>query len=60
MLSLVKLYARSIWHTMMGGKGGLTIWGPDAEEHCMFSSLAEVSDNLIHLVRSPSSKNKAD
>ncbi|EAU91431.2 MMS2 [Coprinopsis cinerea okayama7 len=29
MLSLVKLYARSIWHTLMGGSGGLSIWSPD-------------------------------
>ncbi|KAJ3513423.1 hypothetical protein NLJ89_g2960 [Agrocybe chaxingu] len=31
-LSLVKLYARSIWHTMTGGKNGLNLWGPDEEE----------------------------
>ncbi|KAF8161262.1 hypothetical protein B0H34DRAFT_372708 [Crassisporium funariophilum] len=31
-LSLGKLYARSIWHTLMGGKGGLNIWGPDEDE----------------------------
>ncbi|KAJ7076842.1 hypothetical protein B0H15DRAFT_892952 [Mycena belliarum] len=31
-LSLVKLYARSIWHTLMGGKGGLNIWTLDDEE----------------------------
>ncbi|KAJ3715938.1 hypothetical protein DFJ43DRAFT_1101399 [Lentinula guzmanii] len=24
--SLVKLYVRSIWHSMLGGKGGLNIW----------------------------------
>ncbi|KAJ4493785.1 HCP-like protein [Lentinula edodes] len=24
--SLAKLYVRSIWHTMLGGKGGLNIW----------------------------------
>ncbi|KAG6855982.1 hypothetical protein H0H87_008662 [Tephrocybe sp. NHM501043] len=31
-LSLGKLYLRSIWHTLMGGKGGLNIWSPDEEE----------------------------
>ncbi|KIM40271.1 hypothetical protein M413DRAFT_446444 [Hebeloma cylindrosporum] len=31
-LSLAKLYARSFWHTIMGGSGGLNIWGPDEEE----------------------------
>lgn len=31
-LSLVKLYARSIWHTLMGGKGGLNIWTLDDDE----------------------------
>ncbi|PFH52111.1 hypothetical protein AMATHDRAFT_74407 [Amanita thiersii Skay4041] len=29
MLSLIKLYAKSIWHTMMGGTGGLDIWNGD-------------------------------
>ncbi|KAG6920181.1 hypothetical protein DXG01_004950 [Tephrocybe rancida] len=32
LLSLGKLYLRSIWHTLMGGKGGLNIWSPDEEE----------------------------
>ncbi|TFK26490.1 HCP-like protein [Coprinopsis marcescibilis] len=32
MLSLVKLYLRSIWHTMMGGTGGLNIWYPEESE----------------------------
>ena len=31
-LSLAKLYARSIWHTLMGGHGGLNIWNPDEDE----------------------------
>ncbi|KAJ7188635.1 hypothetical protein C8R46DRAFT_1055361 [Mycena filopes] len=31
-LSLVKLYARSIWHTLMGGTGGLNIWTLDEDE----------------------------
>lgn len=30
-LSLIKLYARSIWHTMLGGTEGLDIWGDDSE-----------------------------
>ncbi|KAI1783963.1 HCP-like protein [Ganoderma leucocontextum] len=32
LLSLLKLHARSIWHTLMGGKGGLTIWDGEEEE----------------------------
>ncbi|KAJ6593532.1 HCP-like protein [Mycena capillaripes] len=31
-LSLIKLYARSIWHTLMGGEGGLNLWTLDDEE----------------------------
>ncbi|RDB24755.1 Protein sel-1 1 [Hypsizygus marmoreus] len=31
LLSLGKLYLRSIWHTLMGGKGGLNIWNPEEE-----------------------------
>ncbi|KAM5533642.1 hypothetical protein V8D89_012690 [Ganoderma adspersum] len=31
LLSLVKLHARSVWHTLMGGAGGLTIWDGDEE-----------------------------
>ncbi|KAH9485480.1 putative Sel1-like repeat-containing protein C1B3.10c [Psilocybe cubensis] len=30
-LSLGKLYVRSIWHTLMGGQGGLSLWGSDEE-----------------------------
>lgn len=28
-LSLGKLYIRSIWHTVTGGQNGLNIWTPD-------------------------------
>jgi SEL1 protein len=35
-LSLVKLYARSIWHTITGGQGGLNIWTLDDDEYCEF------------------------
>ncbi|KDR75713.1 hypothetical protein GALMADRAFT_69060 [Galerina marginata CBS 339.88] len=31
-LSLAKLYMRSAWHTLMGGTGGLNLWGPDDDE----------------------------
>ena len=31
LLSLVKLYTRSIWHTLTGGKNGLSLWGNDAD-----------------------------
>ena len=37
-LSLAKLYARSIWHTLTGGDGGLKIWGSDEDETGMFVS----------------------
>ena len=35
-LSLAKLYARSIWHTLMGGHGGLNIWSPEEDEIGIF------------------------
>lgn len=31
-LSLWKLYTKSIWHTLMGGKGGLNIWDLEEDE----------------------------
>ncbi|KAI0783062.1 HCP-like protein [Abortiporus biennis] len=31
-LSLVKLYLRSVWHTLLGGTDGLSLW-PYGEEH---------------------------
>ncbi|KAJ7647649.1 hypothetical protein FB45DRAFT_894034 [Roridomyces roridus] len=31
-LSLIKLYAKSIWHSLMGGQDGLNIWTLDEEE----------------------------
>ncbi|KAF6760305.1 hypothetical protein DFP72DRAFT_102262 [Ephemerocybe angulata] len=31
-LSLGKLYLRSIWHTLTGGKNGLNLWYPDETE----------------------------
>ncbi|THU78924.1 HCP-like protein [Dendrothele bispora CBS 962.96] len=31
-LSLTKLYLRSIWHTLMGGQDGLSLWTLDEEE----------------------------
>ncbi|KAF8967950.1 hypothetical protein BDZ97DRAFT_1802104 [Flammula alnicola] len=31
-LSLGKLYARSFWHTLTGGTGGLNLWAPDEDE----------------------------
>lgn len=36
LLSLIKLYARSIWHTLQGGQNGLSLWGHD-EDKCMES-----------------------
>ncbi|CCM01008.1 uncharacterized protein FIBRA_03056 [Fibroporia radiculosa] len=31
-LSLLKLHARSLWHTLMGGSNGLSLWGRDSSE----------------------------
>ena len=31
-LSLFKLYAKSIWHTLSGGKDGLNLWTSDEED----------------------------
>jgi SEL1 protein len=31
-LSLFKLYAKSFWHTLRGGKGGLNLWTSDEED----------------------------
>ncbi|CAL1711319.1 unnamed protein product [Somion occarium] len=30
-MSLIKLHARSLWHTLLGGSNGLDFWGNDAE-----------------------------
>jgi SEL1 protein len=32
LLSLVKLYARSLWYTLQGGKDGLNLWKYDADK----------------------------
>ncbi|KAJ7594970.1 hypothetical protein C8J56DRAFT_1002681 [Mycena floridula] len=32
LLSLLKLYMRSFWHTLLGGKGGLNIWDLEEDE----------------------------
>jgi SEL1 protein len=32
-LSLGKLYLRSFWHTLIGGKGGVSIWNAGSEDH---------------------------
>ncbi|KAG1721409.1 hypothetical protein EDB19DRAFT_1898333 [Suillus lakei] len=32
LLSLVKLYARSLWYTLQGGKDGLNLWTYDADK----------------------------
>ncbi|KAI0687874.1 HCP-like protein [Cerioporus squamosus] len=35
LMSLIKLHARSIWHTLMGGQNGLTIWDGEDDEHSL-------------------------
>ena len=42
-LSLAKLYARSIWHTLMGGTGGLNLWSPDEDEIGTFVWLTRIT-----------------
>ncbi|KAH7883181.1 hypothetical protein F5I97DRAFT_1902756 [Phlebopus sp. FC_14] len=32
LLSLIKLYARSVWHTLHGGKNGLNLWSHDEDK----------------------------
>ncbi|KAF9228392.1 HCP-like protein [Gyrodon lividus] len=32
LLSLIKLYTRSIWHTLQGGKNGLSLWSYDEDK----------------------------
>ncbi|KAJ6589807.1 hypothetical protein DFH09DRAFT_1140159 [Mycena vulgaris] len=41
-LSLFKLYVRSIWHTLMGGKGGLNIWTLDEDDISMPPKAADI------------------
>lgn len=31
-LSLIKLYAKSLWHTFQGGENGLDLWGYDEDK----------------------------
>ncbi|KII95703.1 hypothetical protein PLICRDRAFT_150569 [Plicaturopsis crispa FD-325 SS-3] len=38
MLSLVKLHARSFWHTLMGGKGGLSLWQDEDDDDSFFQT----------------------
>ncbi|KAI0629048.1 HCP-like protein [Trametes polyzona] len=32
LLSLIKLHARSLWHTLMGGENGISFWDDDGDE----------------------------
>lgn len=41
LLSLVKLHIRSIWHTLMGGQNGLTIWDDDEESSTLPSPVPQ-------------------
>lgn len=48
LMSLMKLHARSIWHTLMGGQNGLTIWDGEEESstfHHVASSCSRLSDH---------------
>ncbi|KAG6889928.1 hypothetical protein C0992_003523, partial [Termitomyces sp. T32_za158] len=44
-LSLGKLYIRSFWHTLMGGKGGLNIWS--SEDDLLDATTTVSSDRQI-------------
>ncbi|KAK7045626.1 ERAD-associated protein [Paramarasmius palmivorus] len=46
LISLAKLYIRSIWHTLLGGEGGLSIWSLDEEE------AAQSYDKRVHELES--------
>lgn len=46
-LSLVKLHARSIWHTLTGGKNGLDLWSFDEETGRSGGSLLRIGTNLL-------------
>lgn len=37
--SLAKLYVRSIWHTILGGKGGLNIWFDEEDSEIQLGAL---------------------
>ncbi|KAF9268703.1 HCP-like protein [Marasmius fiardii PR-910] len=42
--SLAKLYIRSIWHTLMGGEGGLNLWAFDEEEAPLYHDPPKVQE----------------
>ncbi|KAI0079287.1 HCP-like protein [Panus rudis PR-1116 ss-1] len=44
LLSLVKLYARSVWHTLLGGSNGLSLWGHDTESGRSYYTDLEIED----------------
>ncbi|KAM6502505.1 hypothetical protein JOM56_002482 [Amanita muscaria] len=46
MLSLAKLYAKSVWHTLTGGTGGLNIWNGDNLEELEHSRQQKESASL--------------
>ncbi|KAL0581344.1 ERAD-associated protein [Marasmius crinis-equi] len=43
-LSLVKLYMKSIWHTLMGGEGGLNLWAFDEDEAYLYHDAPKVQE----------------
>ncbi|KAF9451494.1 hypothetical protein P691DRAFT_807605 [Macrolepiota fuliginosa MF-IS2] len=43
-LSLFKLYARSIWHTLRGGKDGLNLWNSDEEDKEFIAKVKEAKE----------------
>jgi hypothetical protein len=55
-ISLVKLHARSLWHTLRGGKNGLDLWS--FEEEISTSPLFRhdrLTDNTLPVTSQPRS-----
>lgn len=55
-LSLGKLYVRSIWHTLTGGKNGLNIWNPEEVEGEF--RLRQYARLLVYILSSRSSRGR--
>ncbi|KAL4079286.1 hypothetical protein J3A83DRAFT_4208580 [Scleroderma citrinum] len=51
-LSLLKLYAKSLWHTFQGGENGLDIWGYD-EDKMSVSERADLNREIDGASHSP-------
>jgi len=52
LLSLARLHARSLWHTLMGGTNGLSLWGDDDDESSR-SYYSQTQNREIESAESP-------